>query len=175
MDRGTDPALIADSQPESDIEALGPVLASVETVGQLLVPSNGIGPALYLPNLDDLAKTTESIRPILETFTEVSKQISRMGLKTLGKQLAQWRKIQNAIISKRSKVSFPIFSRLEKLMRRDTVSVVRKLLSEAKLPQIIGSFIQQVFNSSSLMHTGPPSLSTGLPINDSVTTWGREA
>ena len=152
-----------------------PVHVSVETVGQLVVPRNGSGPTLYLPNLDNLAKSTESIRPTLEAFTEVSKQISRMGLKTLGKQLAQWRKIQNAIISKSSKVSFPTFSRLEKLIRRYAVSAVRKLLSQAKLQQTIGSFIQQVFNSSSLMHTGPPLLSTGLPIKHLVTTWGREA
>lgn len=175
MDRGTDPALIADSQQDSDSEALGPVLVSVETVGQILAPRDGIGPALYLPNLDDLAKSTESIRPTLEAFTEVSKQVSRMGLKTLGKQLAQWRKIQNAIISKRSKVTFTTSSRLAKLLRKYSVSEFRKLLSQEKLPQIIGSFIQQVFGTNSLMHTGPPSLSTGLPIKDSVTTWGREA
>jgi len=175
MNRGTDSVLIADSQPDSDNEALGPVLVSVETVGQLVVPRHGNGPTLYLPSLDNLAKAAESIRPTLEAFTEVSKQISRMGLKTLGKRLAQWRKIQNAIISKRSKVSFPTFSRLKKFILRYAICVFRKLLNQAKLPQIIGSFIQQVFNSSSLMHTGPPSLTTGLPINISVTTWGREA
>ena len=163
------------AQPDSIIEALGPIYVSVETVGQLVAPVNGIGPVLYLPNLNDLAKTTKSIRPTLEAFTEVSKQISRLGLKTLGKQLAQWRKIQNAIISKRSKVSFPTFSRLEKLLRRHAVSEFRKFLSQAKPTQVIGTFIQQVFESSALMRTGPPSLSTGLPINISVTTWGREA
>ena len=173
MNRGTDSALIADSQPDSDNEALGLVLVSVETVGQLVVPRDGNGPTLYLPSLDNLAKTAESIRPTLEAFTEVSKQISRMGLKTLGKRLAQWRKIQNAIISKRSKVSFPIFTRLEKLFRRNAVAELRKLLCKAQPPQIIGTFIQQVFETNSLMQTGPPLLSTGLPIKHLVTTWGR--
>ena len=175
MDRGTDPALTAEEQRDSDNEALGPVRVSIETVGQLVVPKDGIGPTLYLPNLGDLAKATKNLRPAFEAFAQVSQQISQMGLRTLGKRIAQWRKIQNAIISKRSKVSFTSTSRLEKLLRKDAVSKFRKLLSQAKLPQIIGSFIQQVFDTNSLMHTGPPSLSTGLPINDSVTTWGREA
>ena len=173
MNRGTYLETNSGEQTESLYEALGPVQVSVETVGQLVVPRDGNGPTLYLPNLDDLAKTAESIRPTLEAFTEVSKQISRMGLKALGKRLAEWRKIQNAIISKRSKVSFTTSSWLEKLLRKYSVSEFRKLLSQEKLPQIIGSFIQQVFETNSLMHTGPPSLSTGLPINISVTTWGR--
>jgi hypothetical protein len=175
MNRGTDLETNSGAQAEPIYEVLGPVHVSVETVGQLVVPRNGNGPTLYLPNLDDLAKSTESIRPTLEAFTEVSKQISRLGLKTLGKRLAQWRKIQSAITSKRSKVSFPSFSRLEKFIFRHVVSEIRKLLNQAKLSQTIGTFIQQVFESSSLMLTGPPLLSTGLPINDSVTTWGREA
>jgi hypothetical protein len=175
MNRGTDLEANYVAQPDSNYEGLDPVYVSVETVGQLVVPRDLNGPTLYLPSLDNLAKTAESIRPTLEAFTEVSKQISRMGLKTLGKRLAQWRKIQNAIISKRSKVSFPIFSRLEKLFRRNAVAELRKLLCKAQPPQIIGTFIQQVFDTNSLMQTGPPLLSTGLPINDSVTTWGREA
>lgn len=175
MNRGTDLETNSGEQAELIYEALGPVHVSVETVGQLVVPRDGSGPTLYLPNLDNLAKAAESIRPTLEAFTEVSKQISRMGLKTLGKRLAQWRKMQNAIISKRSKVSFTTSSRLEKLLRKYSVSEFRKFLSQEKLPQIIGSFIQQVFDTNSLMHTGPPSLSTGLPIKHLVTTWGREA
>lgn len=163
------------AQPDSINDTIGSLYVSVETVGQLVVPRDGIGPTLYLPSLDIRSMTSKSIGPTLEAFTEVSKQISRLGLKTLGKQLAQWRKIQNAIISKRSKVSFPTFCRLEKLLRRHAVSEFRKFLSQAKLPQVIGTFIQQVFESSALMRTGPPSLSTGLPINISVTTWGREA
>ena len=78
MDRGTDSALIAKEQPDSDNDALGPVRVSIETVGQLVVPRHGIGPALYLPNLDNLAKATESIRPTLEAFAQVSQQISQM-------------------------------------------------------------------------------------------------
>lgn len=173
MDRGTDSALIADSQPNSDNEVVGPVRVSVEAVGQLVVPRDGTGPALYLPNLGNLAKATESMNPTLQAFTKVSTQISRMGLKTLGRQLAQWRKIQNTIIGKRLKVGFPAYSRLEKILRRYAVSEFRKFLSHAKLPQLIGSFIQQVFDTDSLMLTGPPFPSTGLPINNSVTTWGR--
>ena len=118
MNRGTYLETNSGEQTESLYEALGPVQVSVETVGQLVVPRDGNGPTLYLPNLDDLAKTAESIRPTLEAFTEVSKQISRMGLKALGKRLAEWRKIQNAIISKRSKVSFTTSSWLEKLLRK---------------------------------------------------------
>lgn len=173
MDRGTDSALIAEEQPDSGNAALGSVRVSVEAVGQLIVPRHGIGPASYLPNLDNLAKATQSLRPAFEALAQVSQQISQMGLRTLGKRIAQWRKIQNAIISKRSKVSFTSISQLEKLLRKDAVSKFRKLLSQAKLPQIIGSFIQQVFDTNSLMHTGPPSLSTGLPSKNLVTTWGR--
>lgn len=173
MSRGTDLEANYVAQADSIDEALGPVYVSVETVGQLVVPRDGIGPALYLPNLSDLAKTTESIRPAMKALADVTQQISQLGLKSLGKRLARWRKIQNAIMSKRSKVSFPAFSRLEKFIFRYVVSEFRKLLNQAKLSQTIGTFIQQVFESSSLMLTGPPSHSTGLPIKHLVTTWGR--
>lgn len=175
MNRGTDPALIAEEQPDSGNDAIGPVRITVEAVGQLVVPRNGIGPALYLPNLDNLAKATESIRPTLEAFAQVSQQISQMGLKSLGKRITQWRKIQNAISSKRSKRSYVLLSKFEKFLLRQVLILIWQLQILFELPQIIGTFVQQVFKTNSLMYTGPPSLSTGLPINDSVTTWGREA
>ena len=173
MDRGTDPALIAEEQPDSDNEALGPVRVSVEAVGQLVVPRHGISPALYLPNLDNLAKATESIRPTLEAFAQVSQQISKMGLRTLGKRIAHWRKIHNALVSKRSKQSHVLLSKFEKFLLREVLNIVRQLQILFELPQIIGTFVQQVFETNSLMHTGPPLFSTGLPIKNLVTTWGR--
>ena len=61
MNRGTDSASIADSQPDSGNDAIGPVRVSVEKVGQLVVPRDGTGPTLYLPDLDALATITEGM------------------------------------------------------------------------------------------------------------------
>jgi len=173
MNRGTDLEANYVAQPDSINNALGPVYVSVETVGQLVVPRDGIGPALYLPNLDDAAKTIDGIRPSLKAMVDVGQQIAGSGLKTLGKRLAQWRKRVNALASKSVKRSY--LTLFEKFLLRSAMKVITQLLRVVSIPSSIGTFVQQVFESSSLMLTGPPLLSTGLPINDSVTTWGRDA
>lgn len=170
MNRGTDSALIADSQPDSGNDAIGPVRVSVEKVGLLVVPREDTGPALYLPNLDDFAKTIDGIRPSLKAMVDVGQQIAGSGLKTLGKRLAQWRKRVNALASKSVKRSY--LSLFEEFLMRSAMKVVTQLLRVMSIPSSIGTFVHQVFESSSLMLTGPPSLSTGLPIKNPVTTWG---
>ena len=171
MNRGTDPALIAEKQPDSDDEMCGSVLATVELVGQLVVPRDGQGPSLFLPNAGDLAKSTGSIRPTLKALADVGQQIAASGVKTLGKRIAQWRKRVNALVKKTSEQNY--LSLFEKFLFVTAVKVIGQLLRMASLSQTLGTFVQQVFNSSSLMLTGPPSLSTGLPIKQLVTTWGR--
>ena len=171
MNRGTDLALIAEAKLDSINEAHGPVQISIETVGKLVVPKNGNGPVLYLPDLDALTSTIESIRPTLKALVDIGQQIAGSGLRSLGKRLAQWRKRLNALNAKSSKLSY--LTLLEKFLLLSALRVIGQQLAMVRIPQIFGTFVQQVFNSSSLMHTGPPSLSTGLPIKQLVTTWGR--
>ena len=171
MNRGTDLEANYEAQLDSIIEALGPVHVSVETVGQLVAPVDGIGSTLYLPNLDDFAKIIDGIRPSLKAMVDVGQQIAGSGLKTLGKRLAQWRKRVNALASKSVKRSY--LSLFEKFLLRSAMKVITQLLRVVSIPSSIGTFVQQVFESSSLMLTGPPSHSTGLPIKNPVTTWGR--
>ena len=171
MNRGTDLEAESSAHPESINEALGPVHMSIETVGQLVVPRGGIGSTLYLPNLDDFAKTIDGIRPSLKAMVDVGQQIAGSGLKTLGRRLAQWRKRVNALASKSVKRSY--LSLFEKFLLRSAMKVITQLLRVVSIPSSIGTFVQQVFESNSLMLTGPPSLSTGLPIKNPVTTWER--
>lgn len=176
MYRGTGEEVLADTQQAvTDISSLDSVVMSVEPVGQLFVPREGNGPTLYLPGLENLSKFQEGLRPQLEAMAEIGRQVAKSGLTALRKRVSQWRRGLTALRRRRTGSHSPAPTRLEKQLLGAIYLQIIRLRQLAKVPQMAGTFIQQVFTSSSLMPSGPPSIPTGLPTFNLVTMWERSA
>lgn len=125
---------------------------------------------------ENIQKFQDGLRPTIEAIAQIGRQFTRTRVKKMVKRVVQWRLGLDELGNRRSQNLDRIIDRIHHRFRHVLfmgTETLRRAL--ACVPKIVATFVHQVYSSNSLMLTGPPLLSTGLPIKCLVTTWGREA
>lgn len=165
MNRDTDQVALGDLQsarPEGPIEQAADSY-SVNTL-----------PKFEIMNPETIQKFQDSLRPTIEALAQISRQFTRTRIKKMVKCVVKWRLGLDERGNRRSQNLDRIIDRAHHrsrhLLFKGNETLRRALACH---PKTVATFVHQVYSSNSLMFTGPPLISTGLPINNSVTTWGR--
>ncbi len=165
MNRGTDQVAVDDLQ-SARLEGSVEQVASPYSVDA--VPKFGI------VSPESIQKFQDSLRPTIEALAQIGRQFTRTRIKKMIKCVVQWRLGLNELGKRRSQNLDQIIDKAHRrsrhLLFRGPETLRRTLALGAKT---VATFVHQVYSSNSLMFTGPPLLSTGLPIKCLVTTWGR--
>jgi hypothetical protein len=167
MNRGTDQVAFDDLKSARLEDAIQQV-ADYYSVNAL--------PKFGIMSQENIQKFQDSLRPTIEAVAKIGRQFTRTRIKKMVKRVVQWRLGLDELGNRRSRnldrIIYRAHHRLRHVLFVGTETLRRAL---ACVPKTVATFVHQVYSSNSLMLTGPPLLSTGLPIKHLVTTWGREA
>lgn len=167
MNRGTHQVAVDDLQS-----------ASLENSIQQVADSYSVNafPKFGIMSPENIQKFQDSLRPTIEAIAQIGRQFTRTRIKKMVKRVVQWRLGLDELGNRRSQNLDRIIDRAHHRLRHLIFKGNETLrLALACHPKTVATFVHQVYSSNSLMFTGPPLISTGLPIKCLVTTWGREA